>query len=45
VYQITLAVVDLGTEDADTELVRISEGDIEGKLIYYVVHKRLDELK
>jgi hypothetical protein len=33
VYQITLAAVDLGSEDADPELVRISEGDNEGKLI------------
>jgi hypothetical protein len=38
VYQITLAVVDLGSEDADPELVQISEGHNEGKLIYYVVH-------
>jgi hypothetical protein len=33
VYKITLAAVDLGTEDAAPELIRKSEGDIEGKLI------------
>jgi hypothetical protein len=33
VYVITLAAVDLGSEYADTELVRIAEGDNEGKLI------------